>query len=124
MSTIDVYILIISILIMLFVIKKYNILRTISYGGRLERDFRDCYIISYPKKDELHNKGEVFDINIDEFFKLNPKLKGKIPIEKRQGIKSLDALDIKLEIKERDRIKQKYSHLTKQKSKKKNKENV
>ncbi|MFV7790440.1 hypothetical protein ACNSOP_09675 [Aliarcobacter lanthieri] len=124
MSTIDVYILIISILIMLFVIKKYNVLRTISYGGRLERDFRDCYIISYPKKDELHNKGEVFDINIDEFFKLNPKLKGKIPIEKRQGIKSLDTLDIKLEIKERDRIKQKYSHLSKQKSKKKNKENV
>ncbi|WP_419677425.1 hypothetical protein ACN2EN_06125 [Aliarcobacter lanthieri] len=124
MSTIDVYILIISIFIMLFVIKKYNVLRTISYGGRVEHDFSECYIISYPKKDELHNKGEVFDIDVEEFFKLNPKLKGKIPIEKREGIKSTDSLDVQIEIKERKKIKQKYSKLTRQKGKKKEKENA
>ena len=63
----------------LFILKKkFNVLKQIAYGGRLESDFQGCYIISYPKSAELHNKGQAFDIDIDEFFRLNPKLKGKI----------------------------------------------
>jgi len=120
-SAIEIYIIMISIFIMLFVMKKYNILRIFSYGGRIEDDFSDCYIISYPKRDELHNKGEVFDIDVEEFFNLNPKLKGKIPIEKREGIKSLDTADINMEILERNKIREKYSRAAKEKEKQKKK---
>jgi|GEM_PF-1134000 len=110
-------VIMISIFIMLFVMKKYNVLRVFSYGGRVENDFSDCFIISYPKRDELHNKGEVFDIDVEEFFKLNPKLKGKIPIEKRDGIKSLDTADIQMEINERNKIREKYSKAAKEREK-------
>lgn len=115
----DSVIIIISIFILLFILKKYNVLKIISQGGRIESDFQGCYIISYPKSAELHNKGEAFDIDIDEFFKLNPKLKGKIPVEKRLGIKDNDALSVELELKEREKIAKKYSAPRKQKAKKK-----
>lgn len=115
----DSIVIIISIFFMLFVIKKFNVLRFLSYKGRLERDFSDCYIISYPKKAELHNKGDIFDIDLDEFFKLNPKLKGKIPVEKREGLKSLDPEDIRMEMIDRESIRQKYSKIKKEKFKRK-----
>ena len=120
---IDTTIIIILIFVLLFILKKFNVLKQISYGGRLESDFQGCYIISYPKSAELHNKGEAFDIDIDEFFRLNPKLKGKISIEKRLGIRKNDTFSLEMEIKERKKIDRKYSNITKQKLKKK-KENV
>lgn len=98
---VDTTFIIISIFILLFIIKKFNVLKVLSYGGRIERDFQGCYIISYPKSAELHNKGEAFDIDIDEFFELNPKLKGKIPIEKRLGIRDNNSLSVEIELKER-----------------------
>lgn len=119
MSSVDITVMIILIFVMLVIVKKFNVLKTISQGGKIEKDFKGCYIISYPKKAELHNKGEIFDINLEEFFELNPKLKGKIPVEKREGLKSTDEIDVKIELKERRKIKQKYSKLTKQKEKKK-----
>lgn len=120
---IDTSIMIISIFILLFILKKYNVLKILSYGGRLEKDFQGCYIISYPKSAELHNKGEAFDIDINEFFELNPKLKGKIPVEKRLGIRDNDALSVEMELKERKKIEKKYSTPIKQKGKKR-RENV
>ena len=120
---IDTTIIIILIFVLLFILKKFNVLKQISYGGRLESDFQGCYIISYPKSAELHNKGQAFDIDIDEFFRLNPKLKGKIHIEKRIGIRKNDTISLEMEIKERKKIDRKYSNITKQKLKKK-KENV
>ena len=120
---IDTTIIIISIFVFLFILKKFNVLKHIAYGGRVESDFQGCYIISYPKSAELHNKGQAFDIDIDEFFRLNPKLKGKIPIEKRLGIRKNDTFSLEMEIKERKKIDRKYSNITKQKLKKK-KENV
>ena len=120
---IETTIIIISIFVFLFILKKFNVLKHIAYGGRLESDFQGCYIISYPKSAELHNKGQAFDIDIDEFFRLNPKLKGKIPIEKRLGIRDNDSLSVEMELKERKKIEKKYSNITKQKPKKR-KENV
>ncbi|PRM90876.1 hypothetical protein CJ671_00625 [Aliarcobacter cryaerophilus] len=120
---IDTTIFIISIFIFLFILNKFNVLKQISYGGRLESDFQGCYIISYPKSAELHNKGQAFDIDIDEFFRLNPRLKGKIPIEKRLGIRENDVISVEMELKERKKIDRKYSNISKQKPKKK-KENV
>lgn len=116
---IDATIIIISIFVMLFILNRFNVLKNLSYNGRLESDFQGCYIISYPKKAELHNKGEAFDIDIDEFFRLNPKLKGKIPIEKRLGIRDTDALSIEMELKERKKIDNKYAKIVREKDKKK-----
>ena len=113
------FLIICSIFVMLYVLNRVNILRIFSSGGRVEKDFSDCYIISYPKRDELHNKGEIFEIDAEEFFRLNPKLKGKIPVEKRDGLRSMDPIDVQVEIKERKKIRQKYSKLTRQKEKKK-----
>src|SRR5574344_1505965 len=114
---------VISIVIFLFILKKFNVLKQIAYGRRHENYFQGCYIISYPKSAELHNKGQAVDIDIDEFFRLNPKLKGKSPIEKRLGIRENDSLSVEMELKERKKIEKKYSNITKQKPKKK-KENV
>lgn len=117
MNSSETTILIILIFIMLFIVSRFNVLRVLSQAGKINADFKDCYIISYPKKAELHNKGEVFDIDLDEFFELNPKLKGKIPIEKREGIKSTNELDVKMELQERKKIRQKYLKSSKKKNK-------
>lgn len=107
---IDTTIIIISIFVFLFILKKFNVLKQIAYGGRVESDFQGCYIISYPKSAELHNKGQAFDIDIDEFFRLNPKLKGKIPIEKRLGIRENDSLSVEMELKERKKIEKIFKY--------------
>jgi len=112
-------ILLSSIFVLLLVMKKVNVLRTLSFGGRIEKDFRECYIISYPKKAELHNKKEVFDIDLDDFFEQNPQLKGKIPVERRRGISSMDPSDIQVELQERKKIARKYSGFERVKAKRK-----
>ena len=75
------------------------------------------------KKCRTSQQGQAFDIDIDEFFRLNPRLKGKIPIEKRLGIRENDVISVEMELKERKKIDRKYSNISKQKTKKK-KENV
>ncbi|MDD2508627.1 MULTISPECIES: hypothetical protein [Aliarcobacter] len=117
MSSVDISIYIFLIFFMIFIIKKYNVFSILSYGGKINKNFEECYIISYPKKAELHNKGDIFEIDLDEFFRLNPKLKGKIPVEKRSGLKSADEYDIKQEIKDRKQIQNKYKKLARQKTK-------
>lgn len=115
MNSVDITILIFLIFLMLYIVKKYNVLSILSYSGKIDSDFKECYIISYPKKAELHNKGEIFDINLEEFYRLNPKLKGKIPVEKREGIKSADEYDIKKEIAQRKIIQDKYKQFSRPK---------
>ena len=57
-----------------------------------------------------------YDIkDLDEFFELNPKLKGKIPVEKREGIDSSNPDALKRELAERKRLKEKYSKKKKKK---------
>ncbi|OCL86990.1 hypothetical protein AAX26_01298 [Aliarcobacter thereius] len=119
MSSSDIYILIFLIFLMLYILKKFNVFAILSYGGKIDSDFKECYIIKYPKKAELHNKGSIFEIDVDEFFRLNPKLKGKIPVEKREGLQSADEYEIRKEIKERKIIQEKYKKLSRQKPKKK-----
>ena len=56
---IDTTIIIISIFFFVY-IKKFNVLKQIAYGGRLESDFQGCYIISYPKVQNFTIKVKLF----------------------------------------------------------------
>jgi hypothetical protein len=110
-------VLITAVLFIVFiVIYKYDIFKSLSSKGVIDKDFSQCYILSYPKRAELHNKGQMFEIkDLDDFFILNPKLKGKIPIEKREGINTSDATAVKREIEDRRKIREKYSKVKKKK---------
>lgn len=106
----DLVIITLILFIVFLITYKYDIFKTLSSKGQIEKDFSQCYILSYPKKAELHNKGQIFQIeDLDEFFELNPKLKGKIPIEKREGINTSDANAVQQEIYDRKKIREKYS---------------
>lgn len=46
---------------------------------KINKKFKDCFIIVYPNHFEFHNKKNIYLIpNLEDFYKLNPKLKGKI----------------------------------------------
>jgi hypothetical protein len=112
----DIVIITFVVTIVFFVIYKYDIFKSLSTKGVIEKDFSQCYILNYPRRIELHNKGVVYEIkDLDEFFELNPKLKGKIPIEKREGINASDPDAVKKEFEERKRLKEKYSQKKKKK---------
>ncbi|MDN5105154.1 hypothetical protein O8C79_07615 [Aliarcobacter butzleri] len=112
----DLVIITFVVTIVFFIIYKYDIFKSLATRGVIEKDFSQCYILSYPKRAELHNKGEIYQIkDLDEFFELNPKLKGKIPVEKRQGIDSSNPDALKKELEERKRLKEKYSKKKKKK---------
>lgn len=112
----DLVLITLVMFIVFLVIYKYDIFKTLSTKGVIDNDFSQCYILSYPKHAELHNKGQFYPINnLDDFFILNPKLKGKIPIEKREGINTSDENAVKQELADRRRIKEKYSRVKKKK---------
>ena len=66
-----------------YLIFKYDIFKKISQGGTVDKDFKNCYILKYPNRVEFHNKGEMYLIDFDNFFELNPKLKGKVKVIER-----------------------------------------
>lgn len=112
----DIVIITFIMIIVFFIIYKYDIFKTLASKGVIEKNFSQCYILSYPKRTELHNKGEIYEIkDLDEFFELNPKLKGKIPVEKREGIDASDPDAVKKEFEARKRLREKYSKFKKKK---------
>ena len=58
-------------------------------------------ILKYPKHAELHNKDVIYKIDMDNFFKLNPKLKGKIPVIERPDLDVTNPNAKKEELEER-----------------------
>ena len=106
----DLVIITFVVTIVFFIIYKYDIFKSLATRGVIEKDFSQCYILSYPKRAEIY---QIKDL--DEFFELNPKLKGKIPVEKRQGIDSSNPDALKRELEERKRLKEKYSKKKKKK---------
>ena len=60
--------------------------KVINEKKTFNKDFIGSYIIKYPNRTELHNKGLIYIIDFDKFFELNPKLIGKIKIEERPEI--------------------------------------
>lgn len=93
----------------------------ISKNGIINKDFSECYILKYPKHAELHNKTSIYKIDIEEFFKLNPKLQGKIKIIERPELDSTKAGSVREELEERKRIKEEFNNSNYWKNRKKNK---
>jgi hypothetical protein len=92
-----------------YLIFKNDLLKLLSNQGVIDKDFNSCYILKYPRHAELHNKNLVYKINIEEFFELNPRLKGKIKIIERPELDSTKADAVKIEVEERKRIKEEYN---------------
>mgnify|MGYP000031113218 FL=1 len=92
-----------------YMIFKYDIFKKLSNTRTLEKDFKNCYILKYPNRVEFHNKGAVFIIDFDEFFKLNPKLKGKIKVIERPLIDGTSSDAIRKELEIRKEIREKNS---------------
>ncbi|MDZ7819022.1 MAG: hypothetical protein U5K55_10590 [Aliarcobacter sp.] len=89
---------------------KYDIFKSLAKNGIINKDFSECYILKYPKNAELHNKNFIYKIDIEEFFKLNPKLKGKIKVIERPEIDSTKAGSVKKELEERKKIKEEFNN--------------
>lgn len=92
-----------------YMIFKFDFFKKLSRRGVIEKDFRGCYILKYPKQAELHNKGLVYKIDVEEFFKFNPKLKGKIPVIERPDLDVTNPNAKKEELEERRKIREKYA---------------
>lgn len=92
-----------------YLIFKNDLLKLLSNQGVIDKDFSSCYILKYPRYAELHNKNLVYKINIEEFFELNSRLKGKIRIIERPELDATKADAVKLEVAERKKIKEEYN---------------
>ena len=88
-----------------YLIFKYDLLKKLAKSGTIEKDFKGCYILKYPNRVEFYNKNEMYLIDIDEFFELNPKLKGKIKIIERPLLNELDPEAVQKEIQIRKEIR-------------------
>jgi len=100
---------ILCIFVIAYIIFKNDVGNLLNNSGIVEKDFASCYILKYPKHAEFHNKNLVYKIDIDEFFRLNPKLKNRIKVVERQGIDSTKADSLRNEIAERKKIKEEFS---------------
>lgn len=98
----------ICIFIVGYLIFKNDVVKKLGRSGVIEKDFSGCYILKYPRKAEFHNKDLVYEIDVDEFFELNPKLKGKIEVIERPDIDTKNPFAIREEVIERKKIKSKF----------------
>ncbi len=89
-----------------YLIFKNDLFKWITKGGTLDKDFKGCYILKYPNRVEFHNKGQMYLIDFDEFFEINPKLKGKIRVIERPLLDgtSRDAIQKEIEIRKEIRL--------------------
>lgn len=97
------------IFIIAYIIFKFDFSKKLARKGIIEKDFRGCYILKYPKHAELHNKDVIYKIDMDNFFKLSPKLKGKIPVIERPDLDVTNPNAKKEELEERRKIREKYA---------------
>ena len=104
-----------------YLLFKYDIFKSLGKNGIINKDFSECYILKYPKHAELHNKAFIYKINIEEFFKLNSKLQGKIKIIERPEVDSTKAGSVREELEERKRIKKEFNNSNYWENRKKNK---
>ena len=88
-----------------YLLFKNDIFKSFDNYGIINKDFSNCYILKNNKYAELHNKNVVYKIDVDEFFRLNPKLKGKIKIIEKPEIDSINITSIKENSYERKIIK-------------------
>lgn len=92
-----------------YLIFKNDVVKKLGRSGIIEKDFDGCYILKYPRKAEFHNKNLVYEIDVDEFFRLNPKLKGKIEVIERPDIDTKNPFAVREEVEERKKIRSKFN---------------
>ena len=90
---------------------KYGLFKKLAKSGTIEKDFKGCYILKYPNRVEFHNKNEMYLIDVDEFFELNPKLKGKIKIIERPLIDICNSEAVQKEIEFRKEIREENNNI-------------
>jgi hypothetical protein len=100
---------IIVVFILGYLIFKNDLFKLLSDTGIIDKNFANCYILKYPNHAELHNKDIVYKIDIEEFFLLNPKLKGKIKIIERPEIDSTKIDAVRNEVAERKKIREEFN---------------
>ncbi len=94
-----------------YLIFKYDLLKKLAKPGTIEKDFKGCYILKYPNRVEFYNKNEMYLIDIDEFFELNPKLKGKIKIIERPLIDMYNSEAVQKEIEFRKEMREENNNI-------------
>lgn len=87
-----------------YLISKNNVFDSISNRRTIDKNFKHCYIFKYPNHAEFHNKGDIYQINLEEFFYKNPKYASKIKIIERPLFDSKNLFAVKKEIAERKKI--------------------
>lgn len=100
---------IIVVFIFGYLVFKNDLFKLLIDSSIMDKNFNNCYILKYPKYAELHNKNIVYKIDIEEFFSLNVKLKGKIKIIERPEIDSTKSDAVKNEVAERKRIREEFN---------------
>lgn len=105
-----------SIFVVGYLIFKYDIFKRLSEKGIINKDFTNCYILKYPKYTEFHNKDIIYKIDFDEFFRLNPKLKGKITVIERPELDSTKSSAVKEELEARRQIREDFLKNNKKKN--------
>lgn len=88
-----------------YTIFKYDLFKAIIRAKTIKKDFTECYILKYPTYTEFHNRGLIYFIDLDEFFELNPKLKGKIKIIERPAFDNTSIEQVRNEVKARREIR-------------------
>lgn len=100
---------IIVVFILGYLVLKNDLFKLLSDSGITDKKFTNCYILKYPKYAEFHNKNMVYKIDIEEFFLLNAKLRGKIKIIERPEIDSTQIDAVSNEVAERKKIREEFS---------------
>lgn len=91
-----------------YLIFKYDIFKKLNRSAVIEKDFSSCYILKYPKYAEFHNKDLAYKIDVEDFFELNPKLKGKVKIIERPEVDGTKVYAVREEVEARRKIKEEF----------------
>lgn len=93
-----------------YIVFKNDIFKVLRKSGIINKDYSNCYILKYPKHAEFHNKDLMYKIDTEEFFRLNPKLVGKVKVIERPELDSTKVGAVRNELEERKKIKEKYNN--------------
>uniref|UniRef100_UPI0040477B83 hypothetical protein n=1 Tax=Aliarcobacter sp. TaxID=2321116 RepID=UPI0040477B83 len=93
-----------AIFFIAYLLLKNNIFRLLSESKTIDKKFKSCFILKYPDYAEFHNKNTIYQIDLENFFQINPSLKNKIKVIERPAFDRKDISAIKKELEERKKI--------------------
>jgi hypothetical protein len=87
-----------------YFVSKNNVFDSIGNRRTIDKKFKHCYIFKYPNHAEFHNKGDIYQIDFDEFLYHNRKYISKIKIIDRPSFDSRNIFAVRKEVAERRKI--------------------